>query len=148
MRILYVATTRPIKELVFVDAFESLEKFSTPINTYTLMENDSYTGWFLRTYLHNQPSFIHFEKGQIYVRPEKIRRENNKIKIKKYKLSSPIFSSKTASQNKTKLEWSSVQLNKNIGSIRGTLFHEIVANCSFLTRKRIVFYMPKNMIIN
>lgn len=135
MRILYVATTRPIKELVFVDTIESLEMYSTPINTYTLMENDNYTGWFLRTYLEKNVPFICFDKGQIYSRPEKVRKSDRKAALKKYSLPSTPFSSQTASQSKVKLVWPKIQLEKNIGTLRGTLFHEIVANCSFPYRK-------------
>lgn len=135
MRILYVATTRPIKELVFVDAIESLENYSTPINTYSLMENDSYTGWFLRTYLEKNVPFIRFDKGQVYSRPEKGRKSDRKAALKKYSLPSTSFSSQTASQNKVKLAWPKIQLGKNIGTLRGTLFHEIVANCIFPYKK-------------
>ena len=36
MRVFYVATTRPQKELVIVDTIESIEDFYSPLNAYTL----------------------------------------------------------------------------------------------------------------
>lgn len=144
MRILYVATTRPIKELIFVDAIESLEAYSAPMNTYTLMENDSYTGWFLRTYLEKNVPFIRFDKGQVYSRPEKKRKSNETVEFKTYNFPSTPFISQTASQNKTKLVWPKIQLEKNIGTLRGTLFHEIVANCRFPYQKEdCILYAKK-----
>ena len=49
----YVATTRPQKEQsVIVDSIESIEDFYSPLNAYTLLEDESYTGWLLHTYAH------------------------------------------------------------------------------------------------
>ena len=135
MRILYVATTRPVKELVIVDYIEDMEEYYHPLNTYTILENENYTGWFLRTYAQNRMSFIQFEKGQIYERPEKSRKKDKKIPLKVYSKPVSSITSSTASANKIKLSWPEVSFEKNIGTLRGTLFHEIVGNCSFPYKK-------------
>ena len=65
MRVFYVATTRPQKELVIVDTIESIEDFYSPLNAYTLLEDESYTGWLLHTYANTSDSLI---KNQNYMK--------------------------------------------------------------------------------
>ena len=132
MRVFYVATTRPQKELVIVDTIESIEDFYSPLNAYTLLEDESYTGWLLHTYANTSDSLVVFDKkAALYERPLKVRQNNTSYKLPVYSKKSDAFSSQTASGAKMKLDWKEVSLSKNIGTLRGTLFHEIVAQCSY-----------------
>ena len=142
MRVFYVATTRPQKELVIVDTIESIEDFYSPLNAYTLLEDESYTGWLLHTYAHMSDSLVVFDKKQgLYERPLKVRQNNTPYALPKYSKGSKAFSSQTASGAKIKLDWKEVSLSKNMGTIRGTLFHEIVAQCSYpYQEKDIIAY--------
>ena len=142
MRVFYVATTRPQKELVIVDTIESIEDFYSPLNAYTLLEDESYTGWLLHTYAHMSDSLVVFDKKQgLYERPLKGRQNNTPYALPKYSKGSKAFSSQTASGAKIKLDWKEVSLSKNMGTIRGTLFHEIVAQCSYpYQEKDIIAY--------
>lgn len=142
MRVFYVATTRPQKELVIVDTIESIEDFYSPLNAYTLLEDESYTGWLLHTYAHMSDSLVVFDKKQgLYERPLKVRQNNTPYALPKYSKGSKAFSSQTASGSKIKLDWKEVSLSKNMGTIRGTLFHEIVAQCSYpYQEKDIIAY--------
>ncbi len=142
MRVFYVATTRPQKELVIVDTIESIEDFYSPLNAYTLLEDESYTGWLLHTYAHMSDSLVVFDKKQgLYERPLKVRQNNVPYILPTYSKASKAFSSQTASGAKIKLDWKEVSLSKNMGTIRGTLFHEIVAQCAYpYQEKDIITY--------
>lgn len=142
MRVFYVATTRPQKELVIVDTIESIEDFYSPLNAYTLLEDESYTGWLLHTYAHMSDSLVVFDKKQgLYERQLKVRQNNVPYILPTYSKASKAFSSQTASGAKIKLDWKEVSLSKNMGTIRGTLFHEIVAQCSYpYQEKEILSY--------
>lgn len=132
MRVFYVATTRPQKELVIVDTIESIEDFYSPLNAYTLLEDESYTGWLLHTYANTSDSLVVFDKKSgLYERPLKVRQNNTPYALPAYSKESKAFSSQTASGAKIKLDWKEVSLSKNMGAIRGTLFHEIVAQCAY-----------------
>ena len=142
MRVFYVATTRPQKELVIVDTIESIEDFYSPLNAYTLLEDESYTGWLLHTYANTNDSLVVFDKkSELYERPLKVRQSNMPYTLPTYSKVSKAFSSQTASGAKIKLDWKEVSLSKNIGTIRGTLFHEIVAQCAYpYQEKDIITY--------
>lgn len=142
MRVFYVATTRPQKELVIVDTIESIEDFYSPLNAYTLLEDESYTGWLLHTYANTSASLVAFDKKSgLYERPLKVRQNNTPYALPAYSKESKAFSSQTASGAKIKLDWKEVSLSKNMGTIRGTLFHEIVAQCSYpYQEKEILSY--------
>lgn len=142
MRVFYVATTRPQKELVIVDTIESIEDFYSPLNAYTLLEDESYTGWLLHTYANTSASLVVFDKKSgLYKRPLKVRQNNTPYTLPTYSKASKAFSSQTASGAKIKLDWKEVSLSKNMGTIRGTLFHEIVAQCSYpYQEKEILSY--------
>lgn len=132
MRVFYVATTRPQKELVIVDTIQRLEDFYSPLNAYTLLEDESYTGWLLHTYANQINSLVVFDKkDDLYERPLKVRQSNKSYTLPVYAKTSKAFSSQTASSAKIKLNWKEVTLSKNIGTLRGTLFHEIAAQCSY-----------------
>ena len=132
MRVFYVATTRPQKELVIVDTIQRLEDFYSPLNVYTLLEDESYTGWLLHTYANQINSLVVFDKkDDLYERPLKVRQNNKSYTLPVYTKTSKAFSSQTASSAKIKLNWKEVTLSKNIGTLRGTLFHEIAAQCSY-----------------
>ena len=142
MRVFYVATTRPQKELVIVDTIESIEDFYSPLNAYTLLEDESYTGWLLHTYANTNDSLVVFDKKtELYERPLKVRQSNMPYTLPTYSKVSKAFSNQTASGAKIKLDWKEVSLSKNIGTIRGTLFHEIVAQCTYpYQEKDIIAY--------
>ena len=142
MRVFYVATTRPQKELVIVDTIESIEDFYSPLNAYTLLEDESYTGWLLHTYANMSDSLVVFDKKlELYERPLKVRQNNVPYILPTYSKASKAFSSQTASVAKIKLDWKEVSLSKNMGTIRGTLFHEIVAQCAYpYQEKDIITY--------
>ena len=142
MRVFYVATTRPQKELIIVDTIESIEDFYSPLNAYTLLEDESYTGWLLHTYANTSDSLVVFDKKSgLYERPLKVRQNNTPYALPAYSKESKAFSSQTASGAKIKLDWKEVSLSKNMGAIRGTLFHEIVAQCAYpYQEKEILSY--------
>ena len=146
MRVFYVATTRPQKELVIVDTIEDLEEYSAPINAYTLLENKSYTGWLLYTYANHPSSLVTLQKvNSLYDRPLLTRKNNQLYTRPLYQKASSPFSSQTASNAKMKLAFKEISLEKNIGTLRGTLFHEMVANCSFPYQKEeIVQYANRH----
>ena len=142
MRVFYVATTRPQKELVIVDTIESIEDFYSPLNAYTLLEDESYTGWLLHTYANTSDSLVAFDKKSgLYERPLKVRQNNTPYALPAYSKESKAFSSQTASGANIKLDWKEVSHSKNMGTIRGTLFHEIVAQCAYpYQEKEIISY--------
>lgn len=98
MRVFYVATTRPQKELIIVDTIESIEDFYSPLNAYTLLEDESYTGWLLHTYANTSDSLVVFDKKSgLYERPLKVRQNNTPYALPVYSKGSKAFSSQTAS---------------------------------------------------
>lgn len=132
MRIFYVATTRAKQELVIVDSIESLELFKKPLCARTFMQRKIYTGWLLNTYANDPYSLLVFDKKiGLYDRPEK---DNHDKEIEKHELYSQEIheiKSQTASLAKIKLGWPEISLKKKTNTIRGTLFHEIAAQCSY-----------------
>ena len=150
MRVFYVATTRPQKELIIVDAIENIEDFYSPLNAYTLLEGESYTGWLLHTYANQSNPLIVFDKKQLYSRPNTLRPKNTRFEMPVYTKSSIPFSSQTASLAKIKLAWKDISLTKNTGTMRGTLFHEIVAQCTYPYQKQecIQFAQNKGYFLN
>ena len=70
MRVFYVATTRAEKELVIVDYVDDIKSYSSRLNTSSLLEKSSYTGWLLHTYLNKPSSLFKMDKkNQLYKRP-------------------------------------------------------------------------------
>ena len=118
MRVFYVATTRPQKELVIVDTIESIEDFYSPLNAYTLLEDESYTGWLLHTYANTSDSLVVFDKKSgLYERPLKVRQNNTPYALTCiFEKVLRLFSSQTASGAKIKLDWKEVSLSKNMGT--------------------------------
>lgn len=132
---------RVLKELVIVDTIQRLEDFYSPLNAYTLLEDESYTGWLLHTYANQINSLVVFDKkDDLYERPLKVRQNNKSYTLPVYTKTSKAFSSQTASSAKIKLNWKEVTLSKNIGTLRGTLFHEILCSMFLsLSRRRNYF---------
>lgn len=132
MRVFYVATTRSEKELVIVDYIDELKTYEKPLNTRSLLQRTSYTGWLLHTYAHDPNSLLKLDKKyQLYDRPNLKRKDNLSHEKLVYSKPVDVLESKTASKSKLKLEWPEITLTKNMGTIRGTLFHEIVAQCNY-----------------
>lgn len=136
MRVFYVATTRAEKELVIVDYIDDIKSYSSRLNTSSLLEKSSYTGWLLHTYLNKPSSLFKLDKkNQLYKRPLPLKKDDNIDTNQFYQGSISSISGQTASATKKSLEWPIIDLNKKISTTRGTLFHEIVANCAFPYQK-------------
>ena len=132
MRIFYVATTRAEKELVIVDAIKSLDTFRYPLNERALLQNQSYTSWLLHTYLmHPSALFVFDEKKDLYERPLPARKKGKMEVFKLYQQPIEQVGSQTASASKKENKWKEADFTVNTSVQRGTLFHEIAAQCSF-----------------
>lgn len=136
MRVFYVATTRAEKELVIVDYLDDINNYASCLNTSSLLEKSSYTGWLLHTYLNKSSSLFKLDrKNQLYKRPLP-RKKDDDIEISQvYQGVISSISGQTASAAKQSSEWPVIDINKNISTSRGTLFHEIVANCAYPYQK-------------
>lgn len=132
MRVFYVATTRPQKELVIVDSIASAEDYLEPLTLRTLSKRESYTGWLLHTYKWDPNSIVTFECiNELYERPTLQQKRNTYIEYKQYNKPCPSFSSQTASMDKIQLKWKPFELDLKKNTLRGTLFHEIVGQCPY-----------------
>ena len=132
MRIFYVAATRAEKELIIVDTIKSLDMFRYPLNERALLQNRSYTSWLLHTYLMNPSAyFVLDEKKELYERPVPPRPKGKMEVFKLYNHPVEKINSQTASASKKENKWKPVEFNVNTSVQRGTLFHEIVAQCHF-----------------
>lgn len=146
MRVFYVATTRAEKELVIVDYLDDINNYASCLNTSSLLEKSSYTGWLLHTYLNKSSSLFKLDKkNQLYKRPLP-RKKDDDIEISQvYQGIISSISGQTASAAKQSSEWPVIDLNKNISTSRGTLFHEIVANCAYPYQKEdCIHYASKH----
>lgn len=132
MRVFYVATTRAEKELVIVDYIDDINNYSSNLNTSSLLEKSSYTGWLLHTYLNKPSSLFKLDKkNQLYKRPLPCKKDDDIETNQSYQGNVSSISGQTASSTKQSLEWPVIDLNKKFSTTRGTLFHEIVANCAY-----------------
>lgn len=132
MRVFYVATTRAEKELVIVDYIDDINNYSSSLNTSSLLEKSSYTGWLLHTYLNKPSSLFKLDKkNQLYKRPLPCKKDDDIETNQSYQGNVSSISGQTASSTKQSLEWPVIDLNKKFSTTRGTLFHEIVANCAY-----------------
>lgn len=137
MRIFYVAATRAEKELIIVDSIKSLDAFRYPLNERALLQNRSYTSWLLHTYLMNPSAYFVFdEKTELYERPAKKYPKGKMEVFKLYNHPVEHFESQTASASKKEKHWKPVDFTINTSVQRGTLFHEIVAQCTFPYQER------------
>lgn len=128
MRLFYVATTRAEHELIIVDAIKSLDLYRSPLNARSLLQNQSYTGWLLHTFLtHPSPLFVVEEVKELHERQEVSKKKRWRPSMRYYSSSLESIDSKTASQSKKDVRWKEVKLEKNERMVRGTLLHEIVA---------------------
>ena len=135
MRVFYVATTRAEKELVIVDYVDDIKSYSSRLNTSSLLEKSSYTGWLLHTYLNNLHLYLNWIKESVIQTPVPRKKDDNIETNQFYQGSISSISGQTASAAKQSLEWPIIDLNKKISTTRGTLFHEIVANCAYPYQK-------------
>ena len=132
MRIFYVATTRAEKELIIVDTIKSLKMFDYPLNDRALLQNRSYTSWLLHTYLtHPSALFVFDEKTELYERPVSKQKKGKMQVFKVYNQPVQKVDSQTASASKKVNQWKPIDFTVNTSVQRGTLFHEIAAQCSF-----------------
>ena len=143
MRVFYVATTRAEKELIFVDSVQSVEDYQSPLNTNALLDNNSYTSWIFHTYFNDPNSLVRFERKDLYERPETKDYQSHKIEHATYQKDASTFESKTASQSKMHLEWKDFTLEGSANTNRGTLFHEIMAQCSYPYQKEEIEALSK-----
>lgn len=149
MRVFYVATTRAEKELVIVDCIDDINNYTSSLNTLSLLERSSYTGWLLHTYLNKPSSLFKLDKkNQLYKRPLPRKKDDDIETTQSYQGSISSISGQTASAAKQSLEWPIIDLNKKISTTRGTLFHEIVANCVYpYQEKDCIDYAHKHNFI-
>ena len=124
MRILYVATTRPVEQLIFVDTIKDKKEFNYPLNTRALLNRRSYTSWMFHTYL-NEGSVVFKSFHDLEQRGEKPQPINYQQEKKVYTNEVIPFVSQTASASKVKQEWKPFVIANEDGTIRGTLFHEM-----------------------
>ena len=132
MRIFYVAVTRAEKELIIVDSIKSLDMYRYPFNERAILQNRSYTSWLLHTYLTNPSAyFVLDEKKELYERPMPVYPKGKMEIFKVYNQASEQIESQTASASKNENHWKPIDFTVNTSVQRGTLFHEIVAQCPF-----------------
>ncbi len=136
MRVFYVATTRPKQELIIVDSISQLDDYAYPFSIRAVMQKRSYTSWLLHTYYEKKdPNFIFDKKNELYERPKTTATFSQKIAYSQYTKEPIVIESQTASNQKKILSWPSFTCTKQEGAKRGTLFHEIVAQCSYPYQK-------------
>ncbi len=143
MRILYVATTRPKEELIFVDTISSEKLFNYELNTRALLNKKSYTSWLFHTYRNDRNSIVQFEKQMNLfdkLEIEKISKTKEKLE---YTNTYTTLSSQTASSKKVKKEWIPYKEDTESATQRGTLFHEIVAQCSYPYKEEEIIQFAK-----
>ena len=132
MRVFYVATTRAEKELILVDAISQAEDYASPLSLYTLTQKEGPTGWFFHTYYGAENPLVHFEKVQtLYERPAAQKKSAPSQPIPVYTKPWTRIQDQTASQVKQTRVWPAVDLHPSLGSVRGTLFHEMAAQLSY-----------------
>lgn len=132
MRVFYVATTRPQKELIIVDSIKSMKEFEYPLNTRAFLKKRSYTSWLLHTYCQDIDKPIQFEiEMNLTERPTKRSTTKKSQEIKVYTKESTSIQSQTASNAKRNYSYDSIRLEKNFGTIRGTIFHEMAEKLSY-----------------
>ncbi len=132
MRILYVATTRPIFELVIVDEIDSLSSYPARFDARALLSKKSYTGWLLNT--RDDTGLVLDYIDTLSERPAAGSVFHTFAK-KVYQGPIETLQSATASAAKIHLEWPPISFEKNLGTVRGTLFHEIAGGCSYPYQK-------------
>lgn len=136
MRILYVATTRPQKELIIVDAIEDKNLYLSPLNTSAILNKKGYTGWFFHTYFGSSASPIRFEESHgLCERPQPPLPKIVSFDKEVYGKETPIWESATASGTKIKMHWTPFEILNEKGTERGTLFHEIMGQCPYPYQK-------------
>lgn len=132
MRILYVATTRPVFELVIVDSIDSLSSYPSRFDARALLSKKSYTGWLLNT--REDTGLVLDYIDSLSERPAAGSAFRTFAK-KSYEKPVETLQSATASAAKVHLEWPPISFEKNMGTVRGTLFHEIAGGCSYPYQK-------------
>lgn len=131
MRVLYVATTRAERELILVDTISKRTDYDGPLNRNALLKRRSYTSWFLHTY-PTSTEWIHYEMfGDIYQTPAFVKPIGTPCSLKKYEKEEKEVVSQTASGTKIHLNWRQFSLQKNMATVRGTLFHEMAGQLPF-----------------
>lgn len=132
MRILYVATTRPIFELVIVDAIDDLTNYPTKFNARSLLSKKSYTGWLLNT---REDTGLHLDYVDTLSQTPTASQTAHAATKKVYNRPVQVLQSATASAAKVHLVWPAISFEKNMGTVRGTVFHEIAGGCSYPYKK-------------
>lgn len=132
MRVFYVATTRPKQELIFVDAVQNVDVYTSGLDTASLLAKGSYTSWLFHTYFNDPHSLVKFEKLQdLYQRPEAKDPVSRRISHPLYTKEVQTFHDLTASSLKSGVEWKPFEIIDSTAMSRGTLFHEIMGQCAF-----------------
>ena len=138
MRIFYVATTRAQKECIVVDAIADMSAYQEPLTLSVLTKHINYTDWILHTYHGENNDLIHFESHPLYERPEAEEAKSVKQPTLIYKGDIQCVETLTASSLKQKQTWKPFELKTNVATQRGTLFHEIMGQCSYPFQKQEV----------
>lgn len=131
MRLFYVATTRAEKELIFVDTLEKISDYEGELSTHALLKKKSYTSWLFHTYYQDPHSPVQFIPVPMYERPEIQKPPRIDQERSTYTKPAIVFENQTASASKVSSDWPAFELKDRMASLRGTLFHEIMGQCSF-----------------
>ena len=144
MRVLYVATTRPEKELILVDTIPSMEQFDYPLSTFTLLSKNGYTGWLLNAYhgeLNHCDSIIQLdEQKELYERPALLNKASSHPSKLTYPMKVEVLNNVTASSTKRTYTWNTLTLQGHEATDRGTLFHEMAEQVSYPYQKEDVIH--------
>lgn len=131
MRVFYVATTRAQKECIIVDAITNMDQYLSDLTLGDLLKRIDYSDWLLHTYHGLNNPLIRFEQHDYYQRPDIRNQKVHHVSFPTYKGPVSVSETMTASALKQKVDWKPFDLNDETATKRGTLFHEIMASCSY-----------------
>lgn len=123
IRLMYVATTRPIHGLTFV-ARSKQENFGFEFSSFEFENGKTYSYWAERL------SGILKEDVKPVLKQAEPIKQGDRLKIEPKQFETQRFVSKIASHHSVLNEWPILHLEKG-GLARGTLMHELVASLSY-----------------
>ncbi|MCF0107099.1 MAG: UvrD-helicase domain-containing protein [Holdemanella sp.] len=138
MRVFYVSTTRPEKELIIVDTISSMKDYSYPLSTFTLLSKNGYTGWLLNAYYDDRSMIVFDKQEELCKRPDSIKIKSFLPVIHPYQKEVEVIDNVTASAAKRRYVWDTLSLQDLAASNRGTLFHEMAGQLSYPYDKKEV----------
>ena len=141
---------RPVlkKNWLLLITFDDIKSYSSRLNTSSLLEKSSYTGWLLHTYLNKPSSLFKMDKkNQLYKRPVPRKKDDNIETNQFYQGSISSISGQTASAAKQSLEWPDIDLTKKLPQLVVLYSTKLSPTVHIHTRKKIASIMHINITL-